>query len=254
MSTSTDSAHRVGVLVRHNAILRLRDPGQLISYLLLPMIVMVVFKPLYLRAFDHDGTIQVVTGPLTMFSVFTLAIIGNSILVEREWRTWDRLRTSSASAAELLLGKTVPVFVILLVQQSVLLAYGCVVVGLPFPRSLGLVAIAIVVWGLTLLCLGAAMATILRSHAELGLVSDIGAIMISALGGALVPVSLMPGWAVAVAHVSPGFWALNMLQAAVRGDDAGTFGPAAILLVLAVVSGVFAVRRLAKGWGRSNLL
>lgn len=93
-----DAARRIGVLIRHQVIMRVRDPGQVISYVLTPMILMLVFKPLYLRAFaGNQGTLQVVTGPLIMFSVFTLAIIGNSILVEREWHTWDRLRTSSAS-------------------------------------------------------------------------------------------------------------------------------------------------------------
>ena len=47
---STESLRRVGLLVRFNMLLRLRDPGQLISYIVLPMVLMVVFKPLYVRA------------------------------------------------------------------------------------------------------------------------------------------------------------------------------------------------------------
>lgn len=251
-----DAARRVGWLIRHQAIMRVRDPGQVISYILTPMILMLVFKPLYQRAFagTSQGTMQVVTGPLIMFSVFTLAIIGNSILVEREWHTWDRLRTSSASTAEILAGKMIPVYLVVVFQQAVLIAYGCLVVGLPLPKSLPLVALAVCVWALALLSLGAAMATVLRSHAELGMVSDIGAITISALGGALVPVSIMPGWAAAAAHASPGYWALRMLQAAVRGDAGGTVRPAALLLGGAVLAGGFALYRLARGWGRSHLL
>ncbi|WP_033438936.1 ABC transporter permease [Saccharothrix sp. NRRL B-16314] len=248
-----EATHRIGVLIRHNTLMRLRDPGQMISYVVLPMVIMLMFKPLYEKALG-TGTIQVVTGPLVMFSVFTLAIVGNSILVEREWRTWDRLRTSSASAFELLLGKTVPVFVILLVQQSVLLVYGCLVIGLPFPKSIGYVALAVVVWGLTLLAIGAALATVMRSHAELGMVSDLGAIVLSSIGGALVPVSLMPEWAQFLAHFSPGYWALRMLQSAVVGDSAGIVLPTAVLLAIALVAGLFAIRRIARGWGRSDLL
>lgn len=257
MSTAAaDSLHRIGWLIRHQAIMRFRDPGQVISYILTPMILMLVFKPLYQRAFagTGQGTIQVVTGPLIMFSVFTLAIIGNAILVEREWHTWDRLRTSSASTAEILLGKMIPVYLVVILQQTVLIAYGCLVVGLPAPRSPVLLAAAVCVWGLALLALGAAMATVLRSHAELGMVSDIGAMVISALGGALVPVSIMPGWAAAAAHASPGYWALRMLQAAVRGDTLGTLRPAGVLLGLALVFGAFALHRLSRGWGRSHLL
>ena len=53
---------------------------------------------------------------------------------------------------------------------------------------------------------------------------------------------------------SPGYWALRMLQAAVRGDTVGTLRPAGVLMGLAVVFGAFALYRLARGWGRSHLL
>lgn len=250
---SLDGTRRVGVLIRHNTLLRLRDPGQMIAYLIMPMVIMLVFKPLYVRALD-GSTVQVVTGPLVMFSVFALAIVGNSIFLERDWRTWDRLRASSASATELLLGKTVPVFVILLVQQSVLLVYGSLVIGLPIPRSVGYLALAVLVWGFALLAIGAALATIVRSFGELSLVTDLGAITLSAIGGALVPVSLMPGWIQVLAHGSPGYWALEMMQAAVRGDAMGTLRPAGVLLAVGLLAGVFAARRLAHGWDRSNLI
>ena len=96
--------------------IRLRDPGQMISYLVMPMVLMVVLKPLYIRAV-RGGTVQVVTGLLVMFSVFAIAIAGSSILAERQWHTWDRLRQTRASATEMLIGKILPIFVIMLLQQ-----------------------------------------------------------------------------------------------------------------------------------------
>lgn len=248
-----DSAYRIGAIARHNVTIRLRDPGQMISYIVLPMILMVVLKPLYIRAVDGGAT-QVVTGLLVMFSVFAIAIAGSSILVERHWQTWDRLRQTRASSTELLVGKIIPIFVVMFVQQSILVVYGCVVIGIPMPRSVGFVALAIFVWVFCLLAIGAALATLARSLGELGVISDVGAITLSSLGGALVPISIMPGWAQAVAHVSPGYWALKMIQAALRGDASGVLIPAAILFVLGLVAGTFAVRRLTQGWGRTRLL
>jgi ABC-2 type transport system permease protein len=248
-----DAAHRVAALVRHNTLIRVRDPGQTISYIVMPMVLMVVLKPLYVRAVEGGAT-QVVTGLVVMFSVFAIAIAGNSILVERQWQTWDRLRSSRAPAAELLLGKTIPIFVVMVVQQAILLVFGCLVVGLPIPRSVGYLALAIVVWAFTLLSIGAALATIARSLGELGVICDVGALTLSSLGGALVPVSIMPGWAQAAAHASPGYWAMSMMQAAIRGDAAGVLVPAGVLLALGLVAAVFAVRRLTRGWGRTRLL
>lgn len=249
----TDSLRRTGILVRHNAVLRLRDPAQLISYIAIPMVIMVVFKPLYVKALD-TGTLQAVTGPLVMFSVFALSIVGNSIFIEREWRTWDRLRATRAARVELLLGKTVPVLVVLLLQQSVLLLFGCLVVGLSLPSSFGWLLLAITIWGLTLLAAGAAVATVVRSRGDLGMVSDLGAILVSSLGGALVPVSLMPGWVRHIAPVSPGYWAMALLRAAIAGDPGGMVRPALVCLAIAVVAGALAVHRLSRGWGRSHLL
>ncbi|WP_424529482.1 ABC transporter permease [Sphaerisporangium viridialbum] len=253
LDTLRDAAYRIGALAKHNTTIRLRDPGQMISYVVMPMVLMLVLKPLYVRAVDGGAT-KVVTGLLVMFSVFAISIAGNAILVERTWRTWDRLRVSRASATELLLGKTIPIFVVMVVQQTILLIYGCLVIGLPVPRSLGFVALAMALWAFTLLSIGAALATIVRSHGELSVISDVGALTLSSLGGALVPLSIMPEWAQIAAHVSPGYWALTMLQAAVRGDAASMLAPAGVLLAIGLVSGTFAVRRLTRGWGRSRLL
>jgi ABC-2 type transport system permease protein len=248
-----DSLYRIGAIAKHNVIIRRRDPGQLITYIALPMVLMIFLKPLYVRVVD-GGDVQVVTGLLVMFSVFAIAIVGSSILVERHWMTWDRLRQTRASATEMLLGKTIPLFVAMVIQQSVLMVYGCLVIGMPMPRSIGYVAIAIVVWAFCLLAVGAALATLARSLGELGVISDVGAITLSSLGGSLVPLSILPGWVQGAAHISPGYYALKMLQAAVRGDFTGVMEPALVLLALGVVAGTFAVRRLTRGWGRTRLL
>lgn len=243
-------------MARHNTIIRVRDPGQIISYIVMPMILMLVLKPLYERAVSgaNGGAIQVVTGLLVMFSVFAIAVAGNSILVERNWQTWDRLRQSRASSAEMLIGKTIPIFAVMSFQQILLFVYGCLVIGLPIPPSLPYVALAIAVWAFALLAVGAAVATVARSAGELGVICDVGALVLSSMGGALVPLSIMPGWAQAGAHASPGYWALLMMKAAVRGDASGVLGPAAVLTALGLVAGTFAVHRLTRGWGRSRML
>ncbi len=248
-----NSAYRIGAMARHNTTIRLRDPGQMIAYIIMPMILMLVLKPLYIRAVS-GGVTQVVTGLLVMFSVFAIGVAGNSILVERYWQTWDRLRQSRASAAEMLIGKTIPIFVVMSFQQAVLFIYGCLIIGMPIPPSLAYVALAILIWAFCLLAIGAALATVARSAGELGVITDVGALVFSSMGGALVPLSIMPGWAQAAARASPGYWALLMMKAAVRADAAGVLVPAGVLMALGLVAGTFAVHRLTRGWGRARML
>ncbi|WP_165984842.1 ABC transporter permease [Streptomyces sp. YIM 98790] len=248
-----DSLHRTLALIHYNLLLRLRDPSQLISYLVTPMVFMLMLQPLYREALDA-GTQWAVTGQLVMFSVFAMAIVGHSIFVEREWRTWDRLRASRAARAELLLGKGVPVFLVLLFQQAVLMLYGILVIGMDIPPSIPLLCLAMSVWGFTLLAMGAALATLVRSRGDLIVASDVGAILVSTIGGTFLPVDLMPGWAQALAPFSPGYWGLLVLRAAVEGDAAAMLRPTLVCLAIAVVFGAVATYRLAHGWGRSHLV
>lgn len=241
-----EALHRLGVLVRHNLVLRLRDPGHLISYLVMPMVLMLAFKPLYEAAVTNGAT-HAVVGMLVMFSVLFLAVVGTALLTERIWHTWDKLRATPASVVELLLGKTIPVFGLMVVQQVVLVVFGSTVVGMRVTGSPVLIGLAIAVWAGTLLALGSALAVVVRSHGELSAVCDVGALTVSALGGALAPISIMPGWARDIAPISPGYWAVSMLSDAVEGDVAGMLRAAAVLSCVAVVAGTFACVRINRG-------
>lgn len=250
-------ATRLAALVRHNLVLLARDPGHLIAYLVMPMVLMVVEAPLF-RSALHDrgaGTTQVVTGLLVMFSLLSLSIVGNAVLAERTWHTWDRLRATPAPAGELLVGKALPVLAVLLVQQAVLLGFGTGVLGLrPAPDRLPLVALAVLAWGTALLGCGSALASVVRSHGQLSAASDICGLVLAGLGGALTPLSTMPGWARAAAPASPGYWALAALRDALAGHTAATLRATAVLAALAAVTATLATYRIRRGWSRTPVL
>lgn len=245
----TDAAHRLALLVRHNMTLRLRDPGHLISYLVMPMVLMLVFNPLYQAALPDGGRAQTVIGLLVMFSVLSLAVVGTSLLTERTWRTWNRLRASPASVVEMLVGKTLPVLVLLVVQQGLLLLFGSQVVGMPVTGAFPLILFAVCVWSFALLAIGVALAGFVRSHGELAAICDVGALTVSALGGALAPLSMMPAWAQAIAPLSPGHWAVTMLKAAVAGDAGTVFQAAGVLVLVGLVTGAVACVLIGRGLG-----
>jgi ABC-2 type transport system permease protein len=241
------SALRVAALTRHNLLLRRRDPSDLVTYMIIPMILVWLTKPLLIRLMPDGGTAQDVIGPLVFSSTLSLQIAGMSLLSERTWRTWEMLRATPATPTELLIGKAVPVLVVLVLQQAVVVGYGVAVAGLSISWPPFLLLLALLVWSMTLLAAGSLLATLVRSHSQLAVLTSIGAIMLSTLGGALLPVSMMPSIAQHVAHASPGYWAIGMLKAAVRGDAAGTLSPAAVLGAIAVAAGTTACLRLRRG-------
>lgn len=244
---------RSAALIRHNVLMLAREPGPVISRIAMPLVLITALRPLYVAALGSDGVTQAAAGLLVLFSLLGLSIVSGGIVTERGWHTLDRLRTTPARPVEILVGKAVPFGTVLVAQQAAIVGYAVVVFGLPV-RRWDLLTLAGVVWVVTLLCAGTAVATLVRSQAELSAVTDIGGLFLTVLGGAMVPLALLPGWLRAIAPASPGYWALASLRAAVTGDPAGTLRGVAVLLLVAVALGALAAWRMSRGWARSRLL
>lgn len=253
---AADTTVRVAALTRHNALLILREPGPVLSRLAMPLVMITLLRPLYVsalgRAGAQAGTGQAVTGMLVMFSLLALSIVGTAILTERSWLTWDRLRSTPARRAELLAAKALPALAMLIIQQAEVLAFGVVAFGLRVASPL-LLVVAVTAWAFALLGLGTALGAVLRSQSELNMAYDIGGVVLTALGGALVPLSVLPGWAAAAAPASPGYWAMSALHAALAGQAAATLRAAGVLVAIGAVTAAAAAWRIGRGWSRSTL-
>ncbi len=246
-----DAGRRTAAVIRHNTILLLREPGPLASRLILPLLFLTLLHPLYQAAQGRAAGIgQAVIATLVTFSLLALNIVGGSILTERVWRTWERIRATAVRPAELITGKAVPAMAALLAQQALIVGLGAVVFGLAI-RSLPLLALALLAWTLALLGMGAAIGVLARSFSELSIAYDLGGMLLSSLGGALVPLAVMPAWVRHAAPASPGYWAVSALKAALRGDGAATLKAAAVLAGLALGFGLVAAVRAGRGTVRS---
>jgi ABC-2 type transport system permease protein len=252
-----DTSVRLTALVRHNATLMLREPGPVISRLVQPLVLITLMHPLYAAALAAQGaqagTIQVVTGMLVMFSLLALSVVGGAIMSERSWRTWDRLRATQARAAELLVAKAVPALMLLIALQAELIAFGVMAFGLRVSDP-GLLAAAMACWAVALLGLGTMLGAMLRSQSELSVSYDIGGLLFSALGGALIPPGELPGWARVIAPVSPGYWAMGALRSALSGQVTPTLRDSAVLAGVAVAACALAAARMGRNSPRSRLL
>jgi ABC-2 type transport system permease protein len=252
-----DAGVRMAAMVRHNTTLMLREPGPVISRLVQPLVLITLTHPLYAAALAAAGsqaaTVQVVTGMLVMFSLLALSIVGTGIMTERAWRTWDRLRATPARAAELLSAKAVPAFALLVVLQAEVIGFGAVAFGLRISDP-ALLALAVLSWALALLGMGMALGALLRSQSELNVAYDIGGLLFSALGGALIPPDELPGWARTIAPASPGYWAMGALRSAVSGQAMATLRDCVVLVGVGVAAGALAAWRMSRNSPRSRLL
>ena len=249
-----ETAVRATALIRHNAVLLLRDPGALASRLILPLAFLVLLHPLYEAAQGRSaGISQAVIATLVTFSLLGLSIVGGSILTDRMGRTWERVRATAARPAEALAGKALPILGALLAQQVLIIGFGVLVLGLTV-TSLPLLGLAVLAWTLTLLGLGAMIGVLARSLSELSAAYDIGAMLLSSLGGALVPLASMPVWIRHVAPASPGYWAVAALQAALHDEASRTLLACAVLAGFAAAAALVTTSRVSRGGGRSARL
>jgi ABC-2 type transport system permease protein len=235
-------------------MLLLREPGPLASRMFLPVAFLLLLHPLYERAQPGSrGLIQAVVAAVVTFSLLAMSIAGSAFLTERIWHTWERLRASAAAPAELLIGKLLPLLGALLLQQVTVIAFAVLALGLRAP-DLPLLAVAVLAWTLALAAIGAALGLLARSLSSLSACYDIGGMLLSSLGGALVPLTVLPGWIRHIAPISPGYWAVSALAAALHGQASRTLLASALLLAFAAGAGLVAAIRASRTWGRSASL
>ena len=241
----------LGVLVRHNLLLMKREPGPLLSRLILPIAFLTLLRPLYLAAWRGGGTggQQAVIATLVTFSLLALSISGSVILTERLGRTWDRLRATSLRPPSILAGKAIPAYVVLLGQQVFIIGFAIACFALRIAHPVLLLAV-LVTWSGTLLCLGALLGVLVRSVGALSASCDIGGMLLSSMGGALVPLAVLPHWVNAVAPASPGYWVARSMRSAFAGDAHGVLLGCLVLAGVAVVCGGIASMRLRGSGGR----
>ena len=239
-SGSRAAAIRIAAVTRHQAVLLARDPGPMIGYTVMGLLLITATRPLYAIVAPTvpgaaSGTDLAAAGMAVMFSLFALKVGAAHLLNERTWRTRDRLRASPAAFGEVLAGKAMPILAAIIAQQAVLFGVAAAAFGLR-PRAgwLALAACA-VAWSACVLLLGFGASTLARSPAQLSAAGDIFALLTTVIGGALVPVALLPGWLRAIAPASPGYWALAAYHTALAGSTAQLGRPLEMLGVFACI-------------------
>jgi ABC-2 type transport system permease protein len=209
--------------------------------------LMMIINPLLLMAFIDAAfnAEQAVPGMAVMFSMLLVGNFGFSVFREHGWNTWDRLRASWASRADILVGKALCPFLALAIQQAVLYGVGGLLFGLHIAGSkLGLVLL-VAAYGICLLALASVALVTCRTLMQLNAFTNIGALLFAGLGGALIPIALLPGWAHAIAPITPSYWAMRGVRDVVlEGEGMSAVAlPVTVLLCAAVVLTTYSASR-----------
>jgi ABC-2 type transport system permease protein len=102
----------------------------------------------------------------------------------------------------------------------------------------------VVAVSLSLTAFGMTVTALSRTSQQLNALGSVGSMLFGILGGAFVPVAVMPGWAKTVSPITPTYWAMRGLKSAtLEGGGIGT-----VLLPVAVLIGMTLLFALIAAW------
>jgi len=184
-------------------------------------------------------------GMLVQFAIFGLNTSAMVLVLERKSRTLQRLLTTPITRMEIIAGHVLAMFVVVFLQQALLVAFGQLVLGVEYMREpVGtlLVMVTLALWTASLgLLIGAAA----KSEDQVIMWALIAMFILSAMGGAWFPLDITGQTFATIGHLMPTAWAMDGFQNIVmRGLGlSSVLLPAGILLVYAVVFFALAVWR-----------
>jgi len=155
-----------------------------------------------------------VTGVMSIIMFINASLVASALAVkEKETGTIEQLMMTPAQTGEMLLAKTTPVFVLMMVVMFVALGTGVLVFDLPVRGALWMFAIAGACASLAGIGIGVMVATVSKSQQQAQLLTFCVNPPITLLSGATSPIENMPEFFQKLSYLDP----LRYLVTIVRG-------------------------------------
>ena len=246
------SLRRSAAIARHEVRVLRRDPMPLTVLLVMPVIMTALYRTTFRAALvfqghpDASGTDFAVPAMIVQFGFFLVPFTGFMFLREHMWKTWPRLRASTASPAEIVVGKAVPMVAVGFLQIATLVTFGIVVFDLQAGTAIAPMCLVAAVYVTTAVVIGVALTALVRTNQQLNAIGFLGATVLGAIGGALVPIATLPGWTRHLAPATPQYWAMRASNDLLLDHDTAgvVLLPLAVLALFAIVATWIAVTRL----------
>ncbi|MCB1219871.1 MAG: ABC transporter permease [Planctomycetales bacterium] len=185
-----------------------------------------------------------VAGVLTMFMLFTVAASGGSLLRERQNGTIRRIMISATKPVHYLLGKYLAFFLIAYLQTWVMLLAGWLVFKVDIITPLPSLAVFGALVALAATSFGIVLASVCRSVEQVSSISTLVILVMSSIGGSMMPRQFMPAVMQKLGNFTFNGWAMEGFTGIFwYGKDlSGILLPCAVMLGLAVALFLLAAR------------
>lgn len=143
-----------------------------------------------------------------MFVFFMVSIMARSFLAERDLGTLRRLRISPLSSSSILFGKTIPFYVISLVQSATLFLCGRLLFQMSWGTTPWLLIPVVLCTSLAATTLGLLVATMVRSESQVSAYATSLVIIMAGISGCFMPREWLPDIMLKISLITPHAWAL----------------------------------------------
>lgn len=199
---------------------------------------------------DYNIYAHTSPGMMAQFAIAGLISAATILVLEKKNRALHRLLTTNLSAGEILLGHYLAMVIMLLAQMGILILFGQLFLHLPYVAQLPATLLLTLVTALFCASLGLCIGALAAKEEQVIVFSLLPMFLLSALGGAWVPLEVTPLSFQRVAFLTPLAWVLDGYKdILVRGQGVGALGTAVMVLL-----GYTAVLLAVAGWRMRRVL
>jgi ABC-2 type transport system permease protein len=191
------------------------------------------------NAFSHSSP-----GMMLQFAIAGLLTCAQIIVSERKNRCLQRILTTSTSRVQILLGHYFAIVLLLLAQFILLALFGQFALGLDYLAAPLAALLMILTTALCIGALGLLIGVLARSEEQAIMFSLLPMFILSALGGAWVPLDVTGETFKAIGHLSPVAWSMDGFANILSRS----LGMHSVLLPAAALMGYAALFFLLAAW------
>jgi ABC-2 type transport system permease protein len=150
-----------------------------------------------------------VAGTSVMMLLFSVAVIGGSLLDEKQDGMLKKLLCSPIPPNYILLGKLVFANIISIIQLTIMFVYAWLIFGLDIMHHLP--SLVIMIFSIAFACsgFGAVLASFAKTRQQVQGFSTIIVMIMSALGGSMIPLFVMPEIMQKIAVLTVNYWGIQ---------------------------------------------
>jgi ABC-2 type transport system permease protein len=155
------------------------------------------------------GLVQAVAGTAILMLLFSVAGVGTSILEEKENGTINRLLYSPLKGSSILYGKMLFAFFISVLQLTTMFLFAWLIFNMDLSVNIPGLILMITATSFAVSSLGIFLAAVAKTRQQAQNLSTIIILVMSAIGGSMVPLFIMPSILQKIALLSVNYWGIQ---------------------------------------------